>query len=152
MFSPLALHLHAYSSYVYAWPLGAHQMRTHKYTYISYARTHACMHTSVCACCVMNRTPSQRCHLREGDPRLGHRMLRRSVPRPSSRSDLRTKLIVYPRPHLILEFIHLISSEANEICEQDSKKTIAPEHIIGALKVRPSVSLSPYRPIAWSNG
>ena len=37
-----------------------------------------------------------------------------------------------------LEFIHLISSEANEICEQDSKKTIAPEHIIGALKVCPS--------------
>jgi hypothetical protein len=36
-----------------------------------------------------------------------------------------------------LEFIHLISSEANEICEQDSKKTIAPEHIIGALKVCP---------------
>jgi len=33
-----------------------------------------------------------------------------------------------------VEFIHLISSEANEICEQDSKKTIAPEHIIGALK------------------
>ena len=35
-----------------------------------------------------------------------------------------------------IEFIHLISSEANEICEQESKKTIAPEHIIGALKVR----------------
>lgn len=34
------------------------------------------------------------------------------------------------------EFIHLISSEANEICDQESKKTIAPEHIIGALKVR----------------
>lgn len=33
------------------------------------------------------------------------------------------------------EFIHLISSEANEICDQESKKTIAPEHIIGALKV-----------------
>ena len=33
------------------------------------------------------------------------------------------------------EFIHLISSEANEICELESKKTIAPEHIIGALKV-----------------
>ena len=29
----------------------------------------------------------------------------------------------------------MISSEANEICEQESKKTIAPEHIIGALKV-----------------
>ena len=34
-----------------------------------------------------------------------------------------------------LEFIHLISSEANEICEQESKKTIAPDHIISALKV-----------------
>ncbi|TFL00054.1 histone-fold-containing protein [Pterulicium gracile] len=33
-----------------------------------------------------------------------------------------------------VEFIHLISSEANEICEQESKKTIAPEHIINALK------------------
>ncbi|KII95783.1 hypothetical protein PLICRDRAFT_34730 [Plicaturopsis crispa FD-325 SS-3] len=33
-----------------------------------------------------------------------------------------------------VEFIHLISSEANEICETESKKTIAPEHIIGALK------------------
>jgi hypothetical protein len=41
----------------------------------------------------------------------------------------------------ILEFIHLISSEANEICEQDSKKTIAPEHIIGALKVCPRLCL-----------
>ncbi|KAI0771914.1 histone-fold-containing protein [Trametes elegans] len=33
-----------------------------------------------------------------------------------------------------VEFIHLISSEANEICEQESKKTIAPDHIISALK------------------
>jgi len=33
-----------------------------------------------------------------------------------------------------VEFIHLLSSEANEICEQESKKTIAPEHIISALK------------------
>ncbi|VDC06890.1 unnamed protein product [Peniophora sp. CBMAI 1063] len=32
-----------------------------------------------------------------------------------------------------VEFIHLVSSEANEICEKDSKKTIAPEHIISAL-------------------
>lgn len=35
-----------------------------------------------------------------------------------------------------LEFIHLISSEANDICEKESKKTIAPEHIISALKAR----------------
>jgi len=33
-----------------------------------------------------------------------------------------------------VEFIHLLSSEANEICEKESKKTIAPEHIISALE------------------
>ena len=53
-------------------------------TFHMHARIHAC------ACRVMNnRTPSQRCHLRQGDPRLGHRMLRRSVPDLASRSDLR---------------------------------------------------------------
>jgi len=37
------------------------------------------------------------------------------------------------------EFIHLISSEANDICEGDNKKTIAPEHIITALEVLPFI-------------
>jgi hypothetical protein len=32
------------------------------------------------------------------------------------------------------EFIHLISSEANDICEKESKKTIAPDHILSALE------------------
>lgn len=55
---------------------------------------------------------------------------------------------------LFAEFIHLISSEANEICEQESKKTIAPEHIINALKVRPVTDLKtslidPLRPAPW---
>ncbi|CAG7720135.1 unnamed protein product [Allacma fusca] len=31
------------------------------------------------------------------------------------------------------EFIHLISSEANEICNQQTKKTISPEHVLQAL-------------------
>ncbi|XP_032884823.1 protein Dr1 [Amblyraja radiata] len=31
------------------------------------------------------------------------------------------------------EFIHLISSEANEICNKSEKKTISPEHVIQAL-------------------
>lgn len=31
------------------------------------------------------------------------------------------------------EFIHLISSEANEICKKQNKKTINAEHILGAL-------------------
>jgi hypothetical protein len=34
------------------------------------------------------------------------------------------------------EFIHLIASEANGICEEEAKKTISPEHIIAALRVR----------------
>ena len=28
------------------------------------------------------------------------------------------------------EFIHLVSSEANEICNKQNKKTISPEHIL----------------------
>ncbi|PVU94052.1 hypothetical protein BB561_002845 [Smittium simulii] len=32
------------------------------------------------------------------------------------------------------EFIHLVASEANEVCEKDSKKTIAAEHVLTALK------------------
>jgi histone H3/H4 len=33
-----------------------------------------------------------------------------------------------------VEFIHLIASEANEICEKDTKKTIAGEHVVSALQ------------------
>ena len=33
-----------------------------------------------------------------------------------------------------VEFIHLISSEANDICEKSSKKTISPEHVISAMQ------------------
>ena len=33
-----------------------------------------------------------------------------------------------------VEFIHLVSSEANDVCEKDSKKTIAPEHVVKALQ------------------
>lgn len=32
------------------------------------------------------------------------------------------------------EFIRLVSSEANEVCEKSAKKTIAPEHVVTALK------------------
>ncbi|CAG8607857.1 2819_t:CDS:10 [Paraglomus brasilianum] len=33
-----------------------------------------------------------------------------------------------------VEFIHLIASEANEICEKETKKTIAAEHVLSALR------------------
>jgi len=32
-----------------------------------------------------------------------------------------------------VEFIHLVSSEANEACERHSRKTISPEHVLEAL-------------------
>ncbi|PXF47214.1 Protein Dr1 [Gracilariopsis chorda] len=31
------------------------------------------------------------------------------------------------------EFVQLLSSEANEICEKDNKKTITPDHVLRAL-------------------
>lgn len=34
------------------------------------------------------------------------------------------------------EFIHLVSSESNEVCEKESRKTISPDHVLTALKVR----------------
>nr|DAD35211.1 TPA_asm: hypothetical protein HUJ06_005851 [Nelumbo nucifera] len=33
------------------------------------------------------------------------------------------------------EFINLISSESNEVCSQEEKRTIAPEHVLKALEV-----------------
>mmetsp|Transcript_30093 Transcript_30093/g.96434 ORF Transcript_30093/g.96434 Transcript_30093/m.96434 type:complete len:141 (+) Transcript_30093:201-623(+) len=43
------------------------------------------------------------------------------------------------------EFIHLVSAEANEMCNKGEKRTIAPEHVIQALTVRsqPHASLFP---------
>lgn len=33
-----------------------------------------------------------------------------------------------------VEFVHLVSSEANEICERETKKTIAGDHVVKALE------------------
>lgn len=35
----------------------------------------------------------------------------------------------------LAEFINLISSESNEVCNREDKRTIAPEHVIKALEV-----------------
>ena len=35
----------------------------------------------------------------------------------------------------LVEFIHLVSSEANDICNRQLKKTILPEHVFQALQV-----------------
>lgn len=42
------------------------------------------------------------------------------------------------------EFVLTVASEANEICEKDSKKTMLPDHVVNALKVRPLVALSEF--------
>ena len=48
-------------------------------------------------------------------------------------------ILLLPPPPVSLqrraEFVLAIASEANEICEKDSKKTMVPEHILAALKV-----------------
>ncbi|EMS60245.1 Protein Dr1-like protein [Triticum urartu] len=36
-----------------------------------------------------------------------------------------------------VEFINLLSSESNDVCSRDDKKTIAPEHVIRALQASP---------------
>ncbi|CAA0832119.1 Protein Dr1 homolog [Striga hermonthica] len=35
----------------------------------------------------------------------------------------------------VSEFINLISSESNEVCNREDRKTIAPEHVLKALEV-----------------
>ncbi|EEC70949.1 hypothetical protein OsI_02549 [Oryza sativa Indica Group] len=34
-----------------------------------------------------------------------------------------------------VEFINLLSSESNEVCSREDKKTIAPEHVLRALQL-----------------
>lgn len=36
---------------------------------------------------------------------------------------------------ILAEFINLISSESNEVCNREEKRTIAPEHVLKALEV-----------------
>lgn len=43
--------------------------------------------------------------------------------------------------YVIVEFINLVSSESNEVCNREERRTIAPEHVLKALGVF----------IKWSN-
>ena len=38
---------------------------------------------------------------------------------------------------LAVEWIKLISTQSNTVCDESNKKTISPEHVIEALKVGP---------------
>jgi len=35
---------------------------------------------------------------------------------------------------LVIEFVQLVSSHANELCEKENKKVISPEHILQSLE------------------
>lgn len=57
------------------------------------------------------------------------------------------------RIELIVEWIKLLSTQSNEVCESSAKKTISPEHVTEALKVS-SISLfllfpNPWRAEGW---
>lgn len=58
-----------------------------------------------------------------------NKMIKETLPNVRVANDAR-ELVV----NCCTEFIHLISSEANEICNKSEKKTISPEHVIQALE------------------
>lgn len=68
-----------------------------------------------------------------------NKMIKETLPNVRVANDAR-ELVV----NCCTEFIHLISSEANEICNKSDKKTISPEHVING-KANSSSSLTfPY--------
>ncbi|CAK6438899.1 unnamed protein product [Pipistrellus nathusii] len=58
-----------------------------------------------------------------------HKMIKETFPNVRVASEVR-ELVV----NCCTEFIHLISSEANEICHESAKKNISPEHVMRALE------------------
>lgn len=58
-----------------------------------------------------------------------NKMIKETLPNVRVANDAR-ELVV----NCCTEFIHLVSSEANEICNKSDKKTISPEHVISALE------------------
>ncbi|KAJ8641920.1 hypothetical protein MRB53_018614 [Persea americana] len=49
--------------------------------------------------------------------------------------DLLVECCVATYMFVLSEFINLISSESNEVCSREEKRTIAPEHVLKALEV-----------------
>ncbi|KAL5012345.1 hypothetical protein ScPMuIL_010896 [Solemya velum] len=58
-----------------------------------------------------------------------NKMIKELIPSVRVANDARELIL-----NCCTEFIHLISSEANEICNKQHKKTISPEHVLGALE------------------
>ncbi|XP_062936851.1 protein Dr1-like [Cynocephalus volans] len=58
-----------------------------------------------------------------------NKMIKETLPRVRVANKAR-ELVV----NCCTEFIHLVSSEAHEVCNKKGKKNISPEHVIGALE------------------
>ena len=54
-----------------------------------------------------------------------NKMIKELVPNVRVANDSRELIL-----NCCTEFIHLISSEANDICNKQAKKTISPEHVL----------------------
>lgn len=55
-----------------------------------------------------------------------NKMIKELVPNVRVANDARELIL-----NCCTEFIHLVSSEANDICNKQQKKTISPEHVLG---------------------
>ncbi|CAI9738909.1 protein Dr1-like [Octopus vulgaris] len=66
-----------------------------------------------------------------------NKMIKELVPNIRVANDSRELIL-----NCCTEFIHLVSSEANEICNKQTKKTISPEHVLAALD---SLGFSSYK-------
>lgn len=66
-----------------------------------------------------------------------NKMIKETLPNVRVANDAR-ELVV----NCCTEFIHLISSEANEICNKSEKKTISPEHVINGEFMRRFLSVA----------
>lgn len=66
-----------------------------------------------------------------------NKMIKELVPNVRVANDARELIL-----NCCTEFIHLVSSEANDICNKQQKKTINPEHVLAALD---SLGFSSYK-------
>lgn len=71
-----------------------------------------------------------------------NKMIKETLPNVRVANDAR-ELVV----NCCTEFIHLVSSEANEICNKSEKKTISPEHVINGEYVTYFSAVGPQQPI-----
>ena len=55
-----------------------------------------------------------------------NKMIKELVPNVRVANDARELIL-----NCCTEFIHLVSSEANDLCNKQHKKTISPEHVLG---------------------